>query len=120
MTLEEILAALKAIIDGAEGRSLTDEEVERYEKLEIDLAAKQRDVQVRSRQTAYETPTTAPFVVTGSEPKKDDTLERAFDHYLRTGRENADIVQLRAQSEGTPARAGTWCRTASGRSWSTG
>src|SRR5690606_291525 len=38
--------------------------------------------------------------------KTDDTLERAFDHYLRTGRENADITELRAQGVGTDAAGG--------------
>ncbi|MFC0628547.1 phage major capsid protein [Kribbella deserti] len=107
MTIEEILAALKAIIDGAEGRSLTDEEVERYEKLEIDLAAKQKDVQIRSRQAAYETPVAgAQHLHTGAAPKPDDGLERAFNHYLRTGQQNADIVELRAQSVGTDSAGG--------------
>jgi len=105
MTIEELLAALKAIIDEAEGRSLTDEEVERYEKLEVELAAKQKDVQVRSRQAAYETVTTAPMVVTGTQ-KTDDTLERAFEHYMRTGQQNQDIVELRAQSVGTDTAGG--------------
>jgi hypothetical protein len=44
MGIEEILAALQAIIDGAVGtngqpRRLTDEEVTQYEALEVDLAA---------------------------------------------------------------------------------
>ena len=38
--------------------------------------------------------------------KRDDTLERAFSSYLRTGKENADLVELRAQSEGTGTEGG--------------
>lgn len=114
MTVEEILAALKAIIDAATSpdgseRALTDEEIERYEKLEVQLASAQKTAQVRQRNAAYNT------VVPGAVPaaavhvgtaKEDNTLERAFEHYLRTGKENADLVQLRAQSEGTPSEGG--------------
>lgn len=106
MTIEEILAALQAIIDGATGRSLTDEEVQRYEELEGQLKTTQKDVEVRSRQAAYMTPTTAPLVVTGAKGKEDDTLERAFNHYLRTGVANQDITELRAQSVGTDSAGG--------------
>lgn len=104
MNIEEILAALKAIIDGAEGRELTDEEVERYEALEGKLEAAQKDQEIRSRQTAYETPVAVGVHVTA--PKDDDTLERAFDAYLRTGRENADLVELRAQGEAAGPEGG--------------
>lgn len=111
MTVEEILAALKAIVDGATAddgseRALTDEEIERYEKLEVQLAVAQRNQQIRARQQAYETPVNPGLAVPVTATKRDDTLERAFDHYLRTGKENADLVQLRAQSEGTPSEGG--------------
>lgn len=111
MTIEELLAALQAIIDQATApdgteRALTDDEIERYEKLEVELAAKRKDVEIRSRQTAYTTPTTAPLVVTGTAAKQDDTLERAFESYLRTGTANQDITELRAQSTGTDAAGG--------------
>jgi len=108
VTVEEILAALQAIIDGATGRSLTDEEVERYEKLEVDLATAQKDVQIRARQAAYQTP--VPGVsqahVHVAAAKADDTLERAFESYLRTGQANQDITELRAQSVGTDSAGG--------------
>lgn len=56
MTIDEIMAALSAIVDGAQGRNLTDDEVTRYEDLEQQLAAAQATAQVRARQTAYESP----------------------------------------------------------------
>jgi HK97 family phage major capsid protein len=96
MSVDEILSALQAIVDDAEGRSLTDEEVTNYEKLEADLKTVQRDTEIRSRQTAYNTP--IPQNVHVAVAKEDDTLQRAFDSYLRTGKENADLVELRAQS----------------------
>lgn len=105
MTVEEILEALKAIVDGAEGRELTDEEVTRYEELENKLNAVQRSVEIRSRQAAYETPV-APTGIHVGTPAEDDTLERAFDAYLRTGMANQDIQELRAQGEGTSAGGG--------------
>lgn len=106
MTIEDILEALKGILDAAEGRDLTDEEVERYEKLELELAAKRKTVEIRSRQKAYETPVRDPGVLAVATTTADDTLERAFSHYLRTGQQNADLVQLRAQSEGAPTEGG--------------
>lgn len=104
MSIEDILAALKSIIDAAEGRDLTDEEAERYLELEEQLKAAQRSEAIKKRQAAYQT-VVAPAVNVGT-AKKDDTLERAFNHYIRTGKENADLVQLRAQSEGTGTEGG--------------
>lgn len=106
MTVEEILAAQQAVLDAAdaEGRNLSDEEVEKYEGLEKDLKASRKTAELRSRHEAYKMPITS--LVTGAAPKQDDTLERAFDHYMRTGKENADIVELRAQSVGTNSAGG--------------
>lgn len=106
MTIDEIIEALKAIVDGAEGRDLTDEEAERYEQLETELATARRSVEIRSRQAAYETPVRNDLHVHVGTAAQDDTLDRAFDHYLRTGRENQDIVELRAQSVGTDTAGG--------------
>lgn len=98
MSIEEILAALQAIIDGSDGRDLTDEEVSRYEDLERNLAVARRSHEVRARQTAYQTPVRDDLHVHVGTVRQDDTLERAFNHYLRTGQANQDIVELRAQS----------------------
>lgn len=103
--VEEILAALQAILDGAAERDLTDEEVQRYEELEGQLEKRKQRDEIQKRHAAYNTPTTSPLVNVGVQ-KQDDTLERAFNHYLRTGKENADIVELRAQSVGTDAAGG--------------
>lgn len=106
MTVEEILAAQQAVLDAAdaEGRNLSDEEVEKYEGLEKDLKASQKTAELRSRHEAYKMPVTA--LVTGAAPKQDDTLERAFNAYLRTGEKNQDIAELRAQSVGTDSAGG--------------
>lgn len=109
MTVEEILAALQAIIDAAKNpdgteRPLSDEEALRYEELEGQLKTAQKDNEIRQRQKAYNTPIT-PAVHVGT-AKEDNTLERAFESYLRTGVANQDITELRAQSAGSDPAGG--------------
>ncbi|AQT82642.1 phage capsid protein [Mycolicibacterium litorale] len=102
-----MLTQLQAIIDSAGDRPLSEEEAQRYETLEGQLQMVQRNAEIRSRQTAYMTPSPALAAVvhTGAQ-RNDDALERAFDHYLRTGQQNADIVELRAQGVGTDSAGG--------------
>jgi len=99
MTVEEILAALQAILDEAGAEPLTDDQVQRYEDLEGKLTRTQKSEEIQKRNKAYNSPVRASAVavhVNGVE-QKDDTLERAFEHYMRTGKENQDLVELRAQ-----------------------
>lgn len=105
MTVEEILVKLQEILDEAKDRDLTDEEVERYEQLEKQLETRKQRDEIQKRHQAYLTPATSP-VFADTSSKSDDTLERAFNAYLRTGKENADIMELRAQSVGTDAAGG--------------
>lgn len=108
MTVEEMVAALRSIVDAAEGRPLDDAEVERYEQLEADLAVARRDHEIRSRQNAYETPIRTDLHVhaggTAAVERTDE--ERAFAHYLRTGQVNSDLIENRAQSLGTDSAGG--------------
>lgn len=109
MTTEEILAALQAILDGADGRTLTDDEAGRYEALETQLRASQRTNQIRARNTAYNTPAPGQVVHAVGVPRQDDGLERAYEAYLRTGHPNADISGLKvsaAQGEGSSTGGG--------------
>lgn len=107
MTIEEILAKLQEIADLGESRSLTEEEVAQYEELESQLKAAQKTQELRSRQAAYQAPNASlAAAVNVATPKQDDALERAFTAYLRTGQANADLTELRAQSEGTPSAGG--------------
>ncbi len=108
MSAEDILSALQAIIDGAKDddgaeRSLTDEEVDRYEKLEADLKAVQRSEAIVKRQAAYGTVVT-PRVAVGARNEGDE-VSRAFDAYMRTGRVESDLI-VRAQGEASPAAGG--------------
>lgn len=121
-TIEQILADLQAIIDGAidpenngEERPLTDEEVQRYEALEGELQTVRRSVEFRSRHTAYITPNRNAIVPAGEHGSVQRTgEERAFEHYLRTGTPNSDLnpasgpvpMEYRAQAEGTGAAGG--------------
>jgi HK97 family phage major capsid protein len=110
MTVEEIIAAMQAIIDeataseAAGGPGLTDENAERYEELEGKLERARKVSEVQKRHAALTAPAPGQ-VVTGAKPKTDD-LTRAFEHYMRTGQQNSDITELRAQSVGTDAAGG--------------
>lgn len=110
MTVEEIIAAMQAIIDeataseAAGGPGLTDENAERYEELEGKLARARKAEEIQKRHAALTSP--APGSAVRTARKSEDTLERAFAHYLRTGQENADIQELRAQSIGTDSAGG--------------
>jgi HK97 family phage major capsid protein len=107
-TIEEILAELQAIIDGAEGRSLTDDEVTNYEALETELQNVRRTNEIQARNTAYNT-VIVPAGVPRPAPSAEDTLDTAFEAYLRTGQPNADIAGLRVtndQGVGTSAGGG--------------
>jgi HK97 family phage major capsid protein len=103
-TIEEITAAMTALINGATGRSLTDDEVTQYEALEQELANVKRDNEIRARNSAYNT-VRVPAGVPSAGGQKPDTYGAAFENYLRTGKPNADLIQ-NAQSEGVPSEGG--------------
>lgn len=112
MTVEEILAALQAIIDGAREtqedgteveRPLTEAEMARYEQLEADLVVARKSAEIVKRNAAYRTvPAQGAFRPT---EKNEDTYSRAFENYLRTGQKNSDLIS-RAQGEGTGSAGG--------------
>ncbi len=111
MTIEDILAALQAIIDGAKNddgsdRPLSDEEAERYEQLEGQLQMARRTQEIRSRQSAYTSPVRTDVHVNVAGAGEDPPEERAFDRYLRTGDVSPELAQFRAQSEGTNTAGG--------------
>ena len=113
-TIEEILAALQAIIEsaqsggeGGEARPLTDDEVARYEALEGELAAVRRNNEILTRNAAYNTPNRTDLHVNagGTNRAVETDQDRAFRSYLRTGVPNEDLV-FRAQSEGSGPAGG--------------
>lgn len=110
MTVDEILEALQAIIEGAknengEERPLTDDEAARYEQLEGQLNMARRSAEIRSRQAAYTAPVRSDLHVNvaGPETSRED---RAFEQYLRTGNPPSELAEFRAQSEGTNTAGG--------------
>lgn len=107
-TIEEITAAMTALVDGAADRSLTDDEVTTYEQMEGELKTAQRDGALRARNAAYNT-VHVPAGVPSRRGAEPESLGKAFENYLRTGVPNADISGLRvtnAQGEGGSAAGG--------------
>ncbi len=104
-TLEDVLQQLQAILEGAANRDLTDDEVARYEALEGRMSAMKRSEEIRKRNAAYRDAAPGQILHVAT-AKKDDGLERAFGAFIRTGIPNQDIVQLRAQGEGTGSTGG--------------
>lgn len=109
MNIEELVAKLTAITDAAtaEKRNLTDEELASYADLEAQIERARVTMDLQKRSAAFVTPNTSlAAVVNVGNTKQDDTLERAFTAYLRTGQANADLTELRAQTVGSPSGGG--------------
>jgi HK97 family phage major capsid protein len=110
-TIEEIMAAMTAVMDGAADRDLTDDEVTQYEGYEQELKGAQRTQNLRDRHAAYNTvrvPAGVPRTRT-VDPDAPSELDVAFTNYLRTGVPNQDISGLQvtnAQGEGGSAGGG--------------
>lgn len=111
-TIEEIQDELQLIVDGAEaeGRDLSDDELGLVaigeQELEAAKARREKTDAIKARVSeGRKVATPALHVKTG--PKVEDTIDAAFTAYLRSGKENADIQELRnAQSEGTSTEGG--------------
>lgn len=116
MTVEEIIAAMQAIIDeavaaaggDAEAAELTEEQAQRYQALETQKANRERSDAIKLRAAGLAGVEQRQYVggARRGTTDTDDTLDRAFVSYLRTGRENADLVQLRAQGEAAGSEGG--------------
>lgn len=103
-TIEEITAAMTALVDGAADRSLTDDEVTAYEALETELRQAQATQAVRARNAAYNT-TRTPAGVPAPRARTEDWIA-GIRAYLLSGKVNADLGPMNAQSEGVPAEGG--------------
>lgn len=127
MTIEELLAALRELVAAAEAedRELTEEEVDRATDLEKQIDVIQRSQNIRARTAALGTTDTTHLrgVVsgtpdgtgagvlygaerTGMSAADKETLERAFDTYMRTGIAVPEMAHYRAQGTGTGAAGG--------------
>jgi HK97 family phage major capsid protein len=103
-TIEEITTAMTALIDGAAGRSLTADEVSNYEGMEAELVSVRQTAEIQRRNAAYNTVTIPAGLPRGGN-RQEDTYDKAFNNYLRTGKPNADLIS-NAQSEGVPSEGG--------------
>lgn len=97
----DVVARLGAL---AEERSLTADEITEFETAADALEAERRTEAVSARARAFRA--VAPLVDVAPAAPAGDTLERAFEAFLRTGAPNDDIVELRAQGEGTGSAGG--------------
>lgn len=107
MTKTEILAKLAEFDTIGETRSLTDDEFDSVKDLEVELKRANDTEEFRARAAAYIAPTASvAAAVNVAVAKQDTTLERAFDAYMRTGQENADLTELRAQGVASGSTGG--------------
>lgn len=103
-TLDDAMSVVSTLGEAAAERALDDSEVEQYEAAEAAVRSFQRTDGIRQR--AANLTAISPAAVHVAPPVVDDTLERAFEAYLRTGQANADIAELRAQSTTTGSAGG--------------
>jgi len=109
-TIDEIVAAMDAVVAGAKAEDGTDRpleagEIEQYGKLEAELKDVQANAALLARHAAYHTPITGFPAVIKPQPKGDAAREASFSAYLRTGLPNTDMATF-AQTEGTPSEGG--------------
>lgn len=102
-TIEEIMADMSAIMDGAAGRALTAEEVTAYEAFEVELQARQASNVIAARHAAYQTNVIPAGVPVPGGPRRESEMD-GFRNYMLTGKLNADIQN--AQGEGVGSEGG--------------
>lgn len=116
MNVDDLMAAMTAVINNAEGRSLTDDEVSEYEGHERALNAARKDSEVRARQQAYNAPAAISGVVmTADRPTNPLAFSRAALDSVHdavrsrtAGRFDADQFQDVALTTGTLGQPTTW------------
>lgn len=105
MNMEELLAALRALIEGAEAenRPLTDEEVTEAENLKSQMTALNRTAEFRSLLDTIGKPK-RPDLHIHTEGKDEVSVElRSMVHFLKTGQIDAEF---RALTKGTDSAGG--------------
>jgi HK97 family phage major capsid protein len=109
MNMEELLAALKALIENAEneGRPLTDEEEVEAENLNSKIEAFKKTAQFRSLYDAYVTPVRTDLHVHVTPTAAEVSPElRSMVHYMRTGEYDDHAMETRALTKGTTTAGG--------------
>ena len=108
MSMEELLAALKALIEQAEeeGRPLTDEEETEAAELNSKIEAHRKTAQYRSLLNAYETPVRSDLHVAVSGKEETSVELRSMIHYMKTGEFDSYATETRALTKGTNSAGG--------------
>lgn len=115
MSLDELLAALKELVETAEGegRPMTDEEQTQAEELNGQIERMRKTMHFRSLVHAYETPTRTDLHVAVSHTSDDRPELRSMIHYMKTGQYDdyyqdtiASHPEFRAQTKGTASAGG--------------
>lgn len=109
MNMEELLAALKALIENAEseGRPLTDEEETEAANLNSKIEAFKKTAQYRSLYDAYVTPVRSDLHVHAAGVAEEVSPElRSMIHYMKTGEYDSTAVETRALTKGTNSAGG--------------
>lgn len=106
--MEELIAALKALIEKAEeeSRPMTDEEQAAAENLQRQIDAYQTTVQFRSLLNAYETPVRTDLHVHVATATEDRPELRSMIHYMKTGEYDDYAMETRALTKGTNSAGG--------------
>lgn len=109
MNMEELLAALKALIEEAEaeGRPLTEEEEAEASDLRDKIEGMRLRIEYRGLVNAYETPVRSDVHVAVAGNDNEQTVEvRSMIHYLKTGTFDEYAMDTRAQTKGTASAGG--------------
>lgn len=104
-TIEEITAAMTAVVDGAADRAMTLEEVNAYEELEGELRGVQATQAIRDRDAAYNVRRTTAGTPTSGRPRTEDPIA-GLRHYMLTGQINHDLEIRNDQGENVPSQGG--------------
>lgn len=106
--MEELLAALKALIEKAEeeSRPLSDEEQEQAENLTRQIDAYKTTVQMRSLLDAYNTPVRNDLHVHVATVEDDRPELRSMINYMKTGEFDDYAMETRALTKGTASAGG--------------
>jgi len=113
-TIDDVNREMRELLESADGRNLTADEIGKYTALEAELAAVRRSNEIRARQAAYDGPAAVPpppFAPDSADSGPQTTREyrSAFRNYLRTGKESAVLLAgdaLAQQSSSVPSEGG--------------
>ncbi len=108
MNMEELLAALKALIESAEAedRPLSEEEEARAADLTDKIEAMKKRTQFRSLLDAYNTPVRTDLHVHVATTEEVSPELRSMVHYMKTGTFDDHAMETRAQTKGTTTAGG--------------